>query len=123
RRFSVDASVREVYGALQAGATLIIPSADEAGDPRALVRLAQTSQASALFAVVPSLLRELTDAAERLDVRLGSLRMVLVSGEPLTAKDVQRIRAVTGQRTVIVNQYGPTECTMTSTRFFVPTGI
>src|SRR5690606_27258211 len=44
-----------------------------------------------------------------------SLRLVLCSGERLYHRDVADATALFGPQVRVVNQYGPTECTMTTT--------
>jgi len=112
-----DASIRDTFAPLLAGGRLIVL-------PRAtLLRPDELFDAMAEFGVntilsaTPSFLTFLArqDGAAR---RLRGLRLAVTSGESL-----RPFLASGGRRLVpgrLVNQYGPTECTMTSTRFDVP---
>ncbi|HVR95699.1 MAG TPA: non-ribosomal peptide synthase/polyketide synthase [Thermoanaerobaculia bacterium] len=109
-----DASVRDLFGPLSAGASVVLADPQQAKDPAALLGLIERHGVTALLSVVPSLLRLLLEAAPD-DGRLrGALRTLLVSGERLFLADCRRAREVFGEELAVVNQYGPTECVMTS---------
>ncbi|MFI7127215.1 amino acid adenylation domain-containing protein [Nonomuraea sp. NPDC050153] len=90
---SFDLSVYDVYGALAVGATLVMgdPAADK--DPAAWARLVEEERVT-VWNSVPALMELLVDHAEHEGTDLGSLRLVLLSGDwiPLTLPD--RIRAL-----------------------------
>ncbi|QNP74887.1 amino acid adenylation domain-containing protein [Streptomyces roseirectus] len=107
-----DPSVRDLFAPLSTGARVVVASDDEARDPEALLALMEAERVTAVLSVVPSLLSEL--AATASGPLRAPLRLVMTTGEALTpgcARDVRRLGA--GIR--LVNQYGPTECTNTST--------
>ncbi|MFD0200306.1 MULTISPECIES: non-ribosomal peptide synthetase [Saccharothrix] len=108
-----DASLREILGPLGAGAAVAFPPP---GPRRVadLVREAVDRGVTAILAVVPTLLEALAREGARQGVGLPRLRVVLVSGEALTGKLVDAVRVLAPDAEV-VNQYGPSECTMTST--------
>jgi amino acid adenylation domain-containing protein len=110
--YSFDASVREVLGPLASGGAVALIPEDEARDPVAILRRMRQYRATSLLAVVPTLLHELVRAAGR---RETPLRLVLATGERLRGALVQETRRVFGEQVTVANQYGPTECTMTST--------
>ncbi|GAB2752295.1 amino acid adenylation domain-containing protein [Kitasatospora kifunensis] len=112
-----DASIRDSFAPLAAGGRLVLV------DRAALLRVNEFAATVAEFGVntilsaTPSFLTFLAQH-EALADRLGGLRVVVCSGEslrPFLASGGRRM--LTGR---LVNQYGPTECTMTSTRFEVP---
>ncbi|WP_405734764.1 amino acid adenylation domain-containing protein [Streptomyces sp. NBC_01537] len=105
---SFDASVRDTLGPLAAGAHLVIGSEDP-GLQRDLLR---RHAVSGILGIVPTLLRLLADGG---GPPFPALRRVLVSGEPLTGADVRRVREAFHPGVTVVNLYGPTECTMTTT--------
>jgi pristinamycin I synthase 3 and 4 len=110
-----DASVREIFGALAAGARLVLLGDDDVRDARAVVRGLRDHRGTALLSVVPSVLRTLCAAARDTGGPPAALRLVLSSGEPLLLTDVRDARAALCPTGEVVNQYGPTECTMTTT--------
>ncbi|WP_037672362.1 non-ribosomal peptide synthetase, partial [Streptomyces afghaniensis] len=115
---SFDPSVRDIFGPLTAGARLVVAEPEEAKNPAALLGLLRRHRVTVLPALVPTMLDALADAARDAagedDVPSPWLRMGLVSGEELTAAHVRRAAAV-GADWQLVNQYGPTESTMTAT--------
>jgi amino acid adenylation domain-containing protein len=110
-----DGSVRDTFGPLLAGASVVVPEAHEAKDATALVSLLERRRATAILSVVPSFLRVLLAAAEGAGTDTSSLRLLLVGGEALQPGDVEHARAVLGPQVLVVNHYGPSECTMTTT--------
>ncbi len=111
-----DASVREVFGALGAGARLVVTEPDAGRHPAAVVATAIAEGVTVVLSVVPSLLYELA----RVPVPSGSvdrLRLVLCSGERLRADRLADCGWLRGR---VVNQFGPTETTMTTTRVRAP---
>ncbi|UJW29940.1 amino acid adenylation domain-containing protein [Saccharothrix sp. AJ9571] len=108
-----DASVREIFGTLTAGARLVLPG-DR--DPAAIVRLLESARVTVVPGVVPSLLYELA-AVPVPDGALDRVRLVLCAGERLSA---DRLRDCAWTRGKVVNQFGPTETTMTATRWPLP---
>ncbi|MBW7967170.1 amino acid adenylation domain-containing protein [Bradyrhizobium sp. BR 10261] len=114
---SFDASVRDIFGALNAGASVHIVPGRYTPDPEALTRIIQSGTVSVLLSSTPSLLRALCmHASPELKSRL---RLILVSGEVLDQALISEVSTCFGTQVQIVNQYGPTECTMTTTRYAV----
>jgi len=106
-----DASVRDMIGPLICGATIVIFQDRETFDPSALLKCIEQNRVEALPATVPSLLRGISavPGAER---SLRSLKLTLVSGESFKLAGPHAQRSLPGG---IVNQYGVTECTVTTT--------
>ncbi|MEO3876052.1 amino acid adenylation domain-containing protein [Nonomuraea sp. B12E4] len=104
-----DSAVRDSFATLAAGARLVVgvPS----GDPRALLAAIRAHRVTCLLSVVPTLLAELAEAASGEPM---ALRLVLVSGERLRWDDLRRARERLAPEATFVNQYGPTETTMTA---------
>jgi pristinamycin I synthase-3/4 len=117
---SFDASVRDMLGPLVAGARLVLVSDAEARDPETLVSKMSEQRVTCLLSVVPTLLSVLTEAARRSATPPAHLRLILTSGESLPLSECAKARTAFGEDVVIVNQYGPTECTMTQTFHAVP---
>ncbi|HTQ81481.1 MAG TPA: amino acid adenylation domain-containing protein, partial [Thermoanaerobaculia bacterium] len=114
-----DASVRDLIGPLAAGAAVVLVDAEQAKNPAALLAVMARWRITRLLSVVPTMLRGWIEAAPEeasLDGlgRPGTVRSLLVSGERLYLADAVGARERFGPELEIVNQYGPTECTMTS---------
>lgn len=107
-----DASVRDTLAPLCAGACVVMPRDDDAKDAGMMLQLIEQYQITAVLSLVPSLLRLFPQVyAEQ---ALESIRLLLVSGEVLHQAVVTQAQSVFGPQCRIVNQYGPTECAMTS---------
>jgi amino acid adenylation domain-containing protein len=106
-----DVSLRDILVPLLAGGTLCIPPLEARQDVRRLLDWLR-SEAVTLMHCVPSMFRALTqEIAEspQPEALLPSLHHVLIAGEPLYGTDVQRWRSLIGERTALVNLYGPSE--------------
>jgi amino acid adenylation domain-containing protein len=111
-----DASIRDIFGPLTTGAKVVLAS-----DSRDFVQLAADLEnygITCLLSTVPSLLSGLTTEIKNNNPIKSALRMVLVSGEVLTTEVAKKVLETFGQAS-LYNQYGPTECTMTSTYYQV----
>ncbi|WP_157239437.1 non-ribosomal peptide synthetase [Catenuloplanes japonicus] len=100
----VDGST-ELLGALAAGVPVVLAGRDDRRDPLALIDLIEKHRITRLTAV-PTLLRAL---AEHGRGRLGSIRLWIASGEPLTPAHTAGLTART------VNLYGCSEASGDST--------
>jgi pristinamycin I synthase 3 and 4 len=120
-----DASVRDLLGPLSVGATVVLVESALSKEPHTLLRTIRERGVTCLPSVVPTMLRALLDAAEAEaePAPIPSLRLVLASGEVLRASDGARVAAAFGPHVRLFNQYGPTECTMTSSFHLVPGGL
>ncbi|MEU0677204.1 amino acid adenylation domain-containing protein [Streptomyces sp. NPDC006172] len=108
-----DPSVRDLFAPLATGGRVVLATADEADDPDALARLLHAERVTAVLSVVPSMLALVVAASPGPS---ADLRLVLTTGEALTAPLADAARALGGrERLRLVNQYGPTECTNTTT--------
>src|SRR6185369_16539209 len=81
---SFDASVRDTFGPLIAGARLVLVNDDEARDPQALISTIKEQRVTCLLSVVPTLLSVLTEAARRATSQPAHVRLILTSGESLS---------------------------------------
>lgn len=112
-----DASIRDMFAPLVAGGQVVLVPRAQLLRADAFAETLRTFGVTALLSVTPSLLTFLTqhgDSAER----LRELAVVAASGESLQPFLASGGRELLAGR--LVNQYGPTECTMTSTRYRVP---
>ncbi|MFJ8565687.1 amino acid adenylation domain-containing protein [Streptomyces sp. NPDC093514] len=111
-----DPSVRDLFAPLTTGGRIVLASQDESGDPEALARLLHAEDVTALLSIVPSMLEPLVTAAAAGDGPSPALRLVMTTGEALTPGLARAAHTLgTPGRLRLVNQYGPTECTNTTT--------
>jgi amino acid adenylation domain-containing protein len=109
-----DASVREIFGTLAHGGQLILLTDEQAKDPYAITRTITEHGVTALLSLVPSMVSALAIGAGEPGYDGTSLRIAMIGGEVLGERHV-RDAARIGPAMRLVNHYGPTECTMTST--------
>jgi amino acid adenylation domain-containing protein len=110
---SFDASVRDVIGPLTAGAKVVIVRDLDIKEPEALLCKIRERRVTCILSIVPTLLSGLLESARRDCPLYDSVRLILVSGEALPIATCQKAKGLFGDGTWIVNQYGPTESTMT----------
>lgn len=116
---SFDPSVRDTIGPLIVGARVILVNSDDAWQPSCLLSKMKEHRVTCILSVVPTLLHELIQEAG--EASYDSLRIILVSGEELHQETCRKAKNVFSSHVQIVNLYGPTECTMTST--YYPVGV
>ncbi len=112
-------SVRQIFSALLAGASIHPVSHDMHRDPDALVRFIHDERIT-IWNSVPSLWVHLMDAAERSELPqpFQHVRCVLIGGEPVPAAQVRRWRQL-GSPTRLFNLYGSVETIVNATWFEV----
>ena len=97
---SFDLSVYDIFGTLAAGGTLVMPEPAAARDPAAWARWVRDHRVT-VWDSVPALMELLVEQAEQDGADLGSLRLVLLSGDWIPLDLPDRIRAVAPQARVI----------------------
>ncbi|MFD0318159.1 amino acid adenylation domain-containing protein [Streptomyces flavalbus] len=112
-----DASIRDTFAPLLAGARLVLVERARLLRPAEFVRTVREHRVTALLSVTPSFLTHLAGQRELPDP-LAGVTVVASSGESLRPFLTSGGRRLVPGR--LVNQYGPTECTMTTTRHDVP---
>ncbi|MGM1058473.1 amino acid adenylation domain-containing protein [Saccharothrix sp. Mg75] len=112
-----DASIRDVFAPLVAGGTVVLVPRSRLLRPEEFAEVVLGFGVTALLSVTPSFLTHLIGSATAADALRG-VELVVSSGESLLPFLASGGRAALPGR--LVNQYGPTECTMTSTRHPVP---
>lgn len=106
-----DAFLRDAFTPLAAGGTLCVPAGRESIlDGRRLAEWIERQRVEILHCT-PSLFR-LILAQELTSASFPALRWVLLAGEPLLPSDVRRWHDLFGERSRLVNLYGPSETTM-----------
>ncbi|PCK04623.1 MAG: hypothetical protein COA42_19010, partial [Alteromonadaceae bacterium] len=91
--YSFDLSVYDVFGALDAGATLVYPNPEAVFNPAHWLDMMKQFEVT-IWNSAPALMTLLVEVAMRQDVQLLSLRLVLLSGDwiPLRlSADIQKI--------------------------------
>ncbi|MDA8019274.1 MAG: amino acid adenylation domain-containing protein [Thermoanaerobaculia bacterium] len=107
-----DSSVAGLFWCQALGDSLVLPTDDEARDPRALVRVIERDRVTSLLCV-PSLWAQVLRFAEGTDA-LGTLEAVIVAGESCPWTLVrEHFERLPGTR--LFNEYGPTEATVWAT--------
>ncbi|MFF3755470.1 amino acid adenylation domain-containing protein [Streptomyces sp. NPDC002018] len=112
-----DASIRDIFAPLVAGGRLVLVDRARLLRADTFAATLQEYGADTVLSTTPSLLTFLAQGPGAAG-RLGGVRTVVSSGESLRPFLAAGGRALLGG--LLVNQYGPTECTMTSTRYRVP---
>ena len=106
---SFDAVLRDIFLPLTSGATLCLPSANDALASHATIAWLEREKITVLHAV-PSLAQSWLGGEGEDD--LGSMRLVFFVGEPLTEAFLRQWREAYPNEAEIVNLYGPTETTL-----------
>jgi acyl-coenzyme A synthetase/AMP-(fatty) acid ligase/acyl carrier protein len=100
-------SLTEVWATLLAGGTLVVLDEETLRDPFELVAALADHRVTTFYAV-PSLLRTILEAFPELQERVPDLRLLVLSGEPLTPELVRKLGEAL-PRVTIANVYGATE--------------
>ncbi|MBD0688851.1 hypothetical protein BG452_05505 [Streptomyces sp. CBMA123] len=111
--FSFDAVLRDLLVPLCAGASVHIPPQRERDDTLRLIEWIAAERISVVHTTPSVLSSWLALAEDAADVKLPELRLVALSGEPLTDAVVHRFRALFPDCDAeLVSLYGATETTM-----------
>ncbi|WP_040951502.1 non-ribosomal peptide synthetase, partial [Gorillibacterium massiliense] len=111
-----DASLRDIWVPLCAGATVCLPHPDTVLNRCKLLKWLESERVTIVHCV-PSLFRNVLSALQSLDSAdrmkaLPQLRLVLMAGEALGVKPVAQWQKIFADRISLINLYGPTETTM-----------
>lgn len=110
---SFDLSVYDIFGALAAGATIVIPDASATRDSAHVAELMEREQVT-LWNSVPALMQMLVEHLGMRSQRLpGSLRLVLLSGDWIPMRLPDRIKAL-AQSVQVISLGGATESSIWS---------
>jgi len=105
-----DNSVFDVYTALFSGAALVPITARQLRDTRLVVRLVNEARCTVWFSV-PSMLIYLLTTRALAPTDFPALRKIVFGGEGFPKPKLKQLFELFGQRAVLENVYGPTECT------------
>ena len=110
-----DASLKDFFTALCSGATLCIPDATVKFNVPLLINWITESKIT-ILQTVPSILRLISKQLEgHADQYFASLRFVLLAGEILFVKDLEKWWRTDSRQIEIINLYGSTESTILKT--------
>jgi amino acid adenylation domain-containing protein len=113
--FTFDAWIRDCIGPLTAGASVVLGDGSFAEPSVAVLERIEKYGVTRLLHSVPTVLRDLANTARDHGFWIDTVRTVLSSGEALHHADHEMVRSAFGSGVTLVNQYGPSECTLTST--------
>jgi len=125
--FSFSASIRQIIAPLTTGAAMIIASEEARHDPIRLLELMNDHHVT-VWDTVPSLWGVVERVLSRVGVPdgsvsiTGSLRLILLTGEPLTWKLVSAWKKYLDRSVNVVNLYSQTETAGTVSMFPIPAG-
>jgi pyochelin synthetase len=110
--FNFDLSVYDIFGALSAGAALVMPDPDRANDPAHWLEQCDRFGVT-VWNSVPAIARLLAEQAARDDgaARLAAMRLVMMSGDRIPAPLPSLLRQVKPDLR-LVSLGGPTETTI-----------
>lgn len=108
--YCFDASVMDIYGALLNGATLCPYNIKEDGSLSDLAAWLVDEKVS-IYHSVPTVFRYFTDSLTGQE-RFPDLRLLVMGGEALIQRDLQRFKQHFADHTILVNGFGPTESTL-----------
>jgi len=112
-----DASIRDTFAPLVAGGRLVLLPRSTLLRPNALFDAIDAYEVDTILSTTPTFLTALANH-EGSAARLRRMRLIATSAESLRPYLRAGNRRTTGGR--LVNLYGPTECTVTVTRYEVP---
>jgi amino acid adenylation domain-containing protein len=98
--FNFDLSVYDIFGALEAGATLVYPDVGAALDPNHWLDTILAERIT-VWNTVPALMDLLLESAERRGSTLDSLRLVMLSGDRVPTDLPERIHRAAPNATVV----------------------
>ena len=108
---SFDLSVYDIFGALSAGAAIVLPDRDRAADPAHWLDLCARANVT-IWNSVPAIVSMLHDqAVADGPAGLGTLRLIMMSGDRIPASLPATLRRL-NDRAALVSLGGPTETTV-----------
>ncbi len=120
---SFDASLRDFFLPLTVGGKLVLMTPEDVKNPQRFSTLIQENQINTVLSIVPTHLRTLVGSLNSIPHIDGLVQWLLISGEALYWEDLPLIKQFFGSSIKVVNQYGPTETTMTCAYFPIREGL
>ncbi|WP_395295500.1 amino acid adenylation domain-containing protein [Kitasatospora hibisci] len=116
---SFDVFTGDVVRALCSGGTLVLAGRELMFDTARLLDVMRAERVDA-GEFVPAVVRTVVGHCERSGLRLDFMRLLVVGSDVWKVEEYQRLRALCGPRTRLVNSYGLTEATIDSAYFEGP---
>jgi amino acid adenylation domain-containing protein len=116
---SFDPSVWSILGTLSYGGTLFLIDDNHMRNPDSIYAAIIDHQATYID-LVPTMLRAICEFVPAGEQKKNNLRVITLGGEILWETDVELARRVFGESVQLVNQYGPTECSIWTTNYSIP---
>jgi amino acid adenylation domain-containing protein len=120
--FSFDISVFELFGTLSYGGCVVLMDDAQMRDPD-FINAAVIEHEATFISCVPTMLRALCESVLSVGKTENHLRLILPGGEVLRDADVVLARKAFGDSVKLVNEYGPTECSILHTTYVVPDSL
>ena len=117
---SFDVFTGDVVRALCSGGALVLVGRELLCDPARLHEVMRAERVDAAE-FVPAVVRTLADHCERTGLDLAFMRLLVVGSDVWKVEEYERLRALCGPGTRLVNSYGLTEATIDSAFFDGPT--
>ncbi|MCU4840764.1 amino acid adenylation domain-containing protein [Bacillus cereus] len=122
--FSFDASVWESFASLFCGGNLYVLLEEERLSVEAFAHAIYKVKATSILALATIFVRQVaTYLAEEDIYKLASLKRIAIGGEMLPVEVIKLWRERIGTNVEIHNVYGPTECTVVTTTYKIPSQL
>lgn len=117
---SFDPSIRDMICPLLVGARVELLNDTEVKDTKEILKKIHEKQVTAILGIVPTMARNLSLLKNQGIGFFNNLRLILFGGEEFYYQDFENLKAIFGKELLVVNQYGPTETTMSRTYYEIP---
>ncbi|MGW6191303.1 non-ribosomal peptide synthetase family protein [Bacillus cereus] len=122
--FSFDASVWESFASLFCGGNLYVLLEEERLSVEAFATAIHKVKATSILALPTIFVRQVATYLAKEDVyKLASLKRIAIGGEMLPVEVIKLWRERIGTNVEIHNVYGPTECTVVTTTYQIPSQL
>ncbi|MFX3633963.1 MAG: amino acid adenylation domain-containing protein [Candidatus Pristimantibacillus sp.] len=112
--YNFDPSIADTFSTLLAGARLSFIPEEARMDALAFIHYVRDNEITHMISLPAAFFNQVAQSVTK-DVPLGPLQYIGVGGEALQVKSVVSLQSQLGTSVTILNLYGPTECTVTST--------
>lgn len=120
--FYFNGSVREVFGTLVNGATLVMlkqPKVNDASAMLALIDAIDRYGITLFLSMVPAVMKYVIRMSSISGKKFSNIKLILIAGESVYYKTIQEIKNAFSENTTIINQYGQTESSGVATFYVI----